>query len=111
MNIQAKRSLAFGTAHLLLLTVCFIISFALGMDRLDAGEMDETAMDFIAGSLTNILMAPGIYLWTPWASKNLPNIFEWFLFLGNSGLWGVTLAYVYGKIIKTHNQSGSAGKT
>ena len=100
MNIQTKRSLGFGFAHLFILIVCLIISFSLGMERFDTGEMDKTPIEFVTGSVTNILIVPGVYLWTPWASRNLPNIFEWLLFIGNSGLWGVTFAFVYGKIKK-----------
>ena len=100
MNIQAKRAVGFGIAHFLVLTVCFLTAFTLSMERFDKGDTNESAAEYVAGSLTNILMAPGMYIWTPWASKNLHNVFEWMLVIANSALWGITLAYVYGRIKK-----------
>ncbi len=47
-----------------------------------------------------------MYLWTSWASKNLPNLVEWLVFMGNSVLWGAGLAYGYTKL-KQHITSGS----
>jgi len=101
MNVQAKRALGFGVAHFLVLTVCLLTAFTLGMERFDKGDVNESTAEYVAGSLTNILMAPGKYIWTPWASKNLHNAFEWLLVIANSALWGVTLAYVYGRLKRT----------
>ena len=64
-------------------------------DKIDAGE---SAVEYVTGSLASILMAPGKYIWTPWASKNLHDAFEWILVVANSTLWGIALAYVYGRI-------------
>ena len=100
MNIQAKRAVGFGVAHFLVLTVCFLTAFTLSMERFDKGDINESAVEYVTGSLANILMAPGMYIWTPWASKNLHNAFEWMLVIANSALWGITLAYVYGRIKK-----------
>jgi len=100
MNIQAKRAVGFGIAHFLVLTVCFLAAFTLGMERFNEGDANEGAVEYVTGSLTNILMIPGKYIWTPWASKNLHNVFEWMLLIANSALWGITLAYVYGRIKK-----------
>ena len=101
MNIQTKRARGFGIAHFLVLTVCFLTAFALSMERFDKGDAKESTAEYVAVSLTNILMAPGKYIWTPWASKNLHDAFEWLLVIANSALWGVTLAHVYGRIKKT----------
>jgi hypothetical protein len=100
MNIQAKRAVGFGVAHFLVLTVCFLTTFTLAMERFDESDASKSVVEYVAGSLTNILMVPGKYIWTPWASSNLHNAFEWMLLIANSALWGVTLAYVYGRIKK-----------
>jgi hypothetical protein len=100
MNIQAKIAVGFGVAHFLVLSVCFLMAFTLGMERFDKGDTNEGAVEYVAVSLANILMAPGMHLWTPWASKNLHDAFEWMLVVANSALWGITLAYVYGRIKK-----------
>lgn len=100
MNIQAKRAVGFGIAHFLVLTVCFLVAFPLSMERFDKGDANESAVEYVTGSLTNILMIPGKYIWTRWASKNLHNAFEWMLLIANSALWGITLGYVCGKIKK-----------
>jgi len=100
MNIQTKRAVLFGFAHFLALIVCFSTAFTLSMERFDKVDENESAVEFVAVSLTNILMTPGRYIWTPWASKNLHNSFEWMLFIANSALWGVILAYIYGRFKK-----------
>ena len=100
MNIQTKRAFGFGIAHFLVLTLCFLITFPLSMERFDKGDANKSAVEYVTGSLTNILMMPGKYIWTPWASKNLHNAFEWMLLVANSALWGIAIAYVYGRIKK-----------
>jgi len=98
--MRIKTSIRFGFVHLTLLIACLLISYSLSMGRFDTGDMSESTTELITGVLTNILMSPGKYIWTPWASKNLHNIFEWLLLICNSGLWGATLAYLYEKIKK-----------
>jgi len=100
MNIQTKRAIGFGIAHFIILIVCFLTAFTLGMERFDKGDANVSAVGYVTGSLTEILMSPGKYLWTSWASKNLHNAFEWMLLIANSALWGVALAYVFSKIKK-----------
>ena len=100
MNTQSKRAVGFGIAHFLVLTVCFLAAFTLGMERFDKGDANDSSAEYVTESLTNILMIPGKYIWTPWASKNLHNAFEWTLLVANSALWGITLAYIYGRIKK-----------
>ena len=101
MNIQTKRAVGFSIAHFIVLIVCFMTAFTLGMERFDKGDAHESAVEYVTGSLTNILMSPGKYIWTPWASKNLHDVFEWMLLIANSALWGITIAYVYGRIKKS----------
>ena len=48
--------------------------------------------------LADVLMMPGLLLWTPWASKNLPNAVEWLLFVGNSAVWGFLISTIVGLV-------------
>lgn len=113
MNIQTKRVIGFGIAHFLVLTVCFLTAFTLGMERFDKGDANESAMEYVSSTLTNILMSPGKFIWTSWASKNLHDIFEWILLIANSAVWGIAIAYVYGKINKptSHSSMSLRGRT
>ena len=105
MKITIKRTITFSCIHFTVLIICFITSFSLGMSRFDAGDMNENIIETVTGVITNILIIPANYLWTPWASKNLPNFIEWILFLSNSILWGYVVAFVYSKLKKAHNKS------
>jgi len=79
------------------------------MSRFDTGDMNESIIEIVTGAITNTLIVPANYLWTPWASKNLPDFIEWILFLSNSVLWGYVVAFMYSKIKKPHNQSLKPG--
>ncbi len=105
MKIIIKRTLIFSCIHFTVLITCLITSFSLGMSRFDTGDGNETIIETVTGTITNILIVPANYLWTPWASKNLSNIVEWILFLSNSLLWGYVAAFMYSKFKKPHNQS------
>ncbi len=94
MKSIIKKVITFSMLHLIILLLCIIESFSLAMDRLDTGEQ-ATILESITSTLSAILGFPGIYLWTPWASKNLSNIIEWLVLIGNSILWGILLAYAY----------------
>lgn len=98
MNVQTKRAIGFGTAHFLVLVVCYLTAFTLGMERFDKYDAKVSAVEYVIRSLAEILMSPGRYIWTSWASNNLHNAFEWMLLIANSALWGLALAYVFGKI-------------
>jgi hypothetical protein len=98
MNVQTKRAIGFGIAHFIVLVACYLTAFILAMERFEKYDVNVSAMEYVTGSLTEILMSPGRYIWTSWASKNLHNAFEWILLIANSALWGVALAYVFGKI-------------
>lgn len=98
MNVQSKRAVWFGIAHFILLVVCYMTAFTLSMERFDKYDAKVSTVEYISGSLAEILMSPGRYFWTSWASKHLHDAFEWMLVFANSALWGVTLAYMFGKI-------------
>ena len=95
---KLKRAIGFGIAHFLVLVACYLTAFTLSMERFDKYDAKVSAVEYVTVSLTEILMSPGRYIWTSWASKNLHNVFEWMLLIANSALWGVALAYVFGKI-------------
>ena len=82
MNIVVKRAFGFGVAHLLVTITCLIVSFSLGMERFEVGNVNEGIVESVTGNLTNILMTPGKYIWNTWASKNLPKSFQWGMALG-----------------------------
>ena len=105
MKNITKRTIVFSCIHFTVLTICLITSFSLGMSRFDTGDMNESIIEIVTGAITNTLIVPANYLWTPWASKNLPDFIEWILFLSNSVLWGYVVAFTYSKIKKPHNQS------
>jgi hypothetical protein len=65
MNIQAKNTVGFGTAHFPVLPVCFLTSFIFGIERFDRGDTNEGAVEYVVVSLINILIAPGVHIWTP----------------------------------------------
>jgi hypothetical protein len=97
MNIQTKRAAGFGIAHFILLVACYLTSFTLAMERFDTHDGNTSTVEYVTVSLTEVLMSPGKYLWTSWASKNLHDAFEWVLLTANSALWGIALAYVFKK--------------
>jgi len=79
------------------------------MSKFDTGEVNESIIELVTEAIANILIVPANYLWTSWASKNLPNSVEWILFLSNSLLWGYIVAFMYSKFKKPHNQSLKQG--
>jgi hypothetical protein len=98
MNIITKQSICFSVLHLLIMLSCLAISFSLGMERFDVGQLEPKIIEKATNIVANLLMAPAKYLWTSWASKNLPNIVEWALLLTNSLLWGTVIAFIYQKL-------------
>jgi hypothetical protein len=89
------QTIVFAIIHLAILATCFSISFSLGMERFDTGVVEESTSESIANLITMLLSLPGHLLWTSWASKNLPNIFEWALVIINSLLWGYCLGAIF----------------
>ena len=98
MSILAKRAVGFGIAYFILVVVCYMAAFTLAMERFDEGDTNAGAMEYMATMLADVLMSPGKYIWTTWASKNLHDAFEWILFVANSALWGLVRANAVGKI-------------
>ncbi len=80
--------------HLAVAIGSILIAFSSGMEAFDNPDHQPSMFEHVAGSLAGILMQPGMSLWTPWMSKNMPDIFEWGLCLFNSLLWGIVLATI-----------------
>src|SRR4051812_25904559 len=66
---------------------CAMYAMAVSSAHFDNPELQSTFIAEAAGVTANVLMFPARLIWTPWASKNLPNFLEWLLFVGNSALW------------------------
>ena len=98
MKKSVKKIIYFSVAHALLSFICVIV--ALDFSAIDTGVAEKDLLSDIAGIIGSILLSPGRFLWNSWASNNLPNILEWFVFIGNSVLWGIILAFVYDKLRK-----------
>lgn len=92
--MSKKRILAFAVLHLVITIGCVMFSFAVGMDRFD-NPRDPTLIENAFKNITQVLMSPLFWLWTPWMSKNVHNIIEWLLFILNSGLWALLIEYFY----------------
>ncbi|MBN1588485.1 MAG: hypothetical protein JW888_03130 [Pirellulales bacterium] len=85
-------TIAVAFVHLVLTLGMGIVSMMAGMEAFDNPDYQPGVIAQLADSTARILMQPGMSLWTPWMSKNLPNIVEWILFLGNSLFWGLGLS-------------------
>ncbi len=68
------------------------VAFGSGVEAFDNPDDQPSMVERVADSLAGILMQPGMSLWTPWMSKNMPDVVEWGLCLLNSLLWGIALA-------------------
>ena len=87
-------TLVLAGVHLALAVISVIIAFGSGMEAFDNPDYQLSAIDRFVGPLAEILMQPGMSLWTPWMSKNMPNIVEWTLCVANSLLWGLFFALI-----------------
>ena len=87
-------TLVLAGVHLVLAVISVVIAFGSGMEAFDNPDYEPSAIDRFVGPLAEILMQPGMSLWTPWMSKNMPNIVEWTLCVANSLLWGLVFALI-----------------
>ena len=94
--MSKKRILLFAALHLIITLSGVMISIGVGMDMFDSPK-DPTIIERASTHLTQILMSPLYWLWTPWMSKNVHHSIEWILFLLNSGLWGLVIEHYYSK--------------
>ena len=62
------------------------------LDIIDNPDYQPTVIERLADWTAGVLIHPGASIWTPWMSKNMPNIVEWMVWAGNILLWGFVIA-------------------
>lgn len=87
-----KTALIWAVVHFVLTILCMFLCMGSWSEQFDNPDYSPSPLVKPIGMLTEILMQPGFSLWTSWMNRNLPDIVEWFVFLGNSFLWGVVIA-------------------
>jgi hypothetical protein len=106
MRLPLRQLLFFTGAHAVVTLCLMLYAFSAGMAEFDNPDLPHSATASTTGTLASVLMVPGRFAWTAWASKNLPNALEWILFLANSAVWGVLLvgatALLRGRFRKAH---------
>jgi len=80
--------------HLVLSISSVLVAFGSGMEAFENPDHEPSQLERVADQFAGILMQPGSSVWTPWMSKNMPNVVEWGLCLMNSMLWGIGLALI-----------------
>jgi membrane protease YdiL (CAAX protease family) len=98
-------AVVFAAIHFVLATGSVLIAFTSGMAEFDNLDYQPSIVENLADHTAAILMQPGISLWTPWMSKNMPDVVEWGLCLANSLLWGVTISLLLNILIRKNRQS------
>ncbi len=81
-----------AVVHLALAIGSVMVAFGFGMEAFDNPDYQPTVIERLVDRTAGVLMQPGMSLWTPWMSKNMPNVVEWMLCVGNSLLWGFAIA-------------------
>jgi len=89
------RGIGLSFLHCFLAFSCFAVSFDGTMARFDDPSYQLSWYEKSASSLEDILWQPGMSLWTPWMSLNMPNAVEWVLVFANSALWGFGLLFLF----------------
>ena len=85
-------AIIFAVVHFVVMIGSLMFSISFGMEAFDNPDYQPTVVERIIDVTAKILMQPGMSLWTPWMSKNMPNVVEWIFFAGNSLLWGFAIA-------------------
>jgi len=98
MTRTTKFVVTFFCVHVLLAATCLLWSFSASMREFDGGA-EQSTVDRGVARAADVLFLPASLVWTRWASENLPNAFEWLLFLANSTLWGLALGLLVGRVI------------
>ena len=97
MAPRPKRVVLFACAHALVtLALSFYCASAVTAPVSPGSIPEISGRASAAGLAADLFMFPGSLLWTPWASKNLPNFVEWLFFLANSVVWGLLIFAVVG---------------
>jgi len=80
-----------AVVHFVVAIGSVMAAFGYGMESFNNRYL-PIVVESIAGRIAGVLMQPGMFFWTPWMSKNMPNFVEWMLCVGNSLLWGFAIA-------------------
>jgi hypothetical protein len=91
-----RISVVWAIVHFVLSIICLSVSFGASMEQFDNPEYSPSPIMDPLEFLAEILMQPGSSVWTSWMSRNMPDIVEWLIFMGNSVLWGFGIAAVAG---------------
>jgi len=87
-------SLVIAVIHLVFSIGSVAIAFGAGMEAFDNPDYKYSAFERIADQLARVLMQPGMFFWTPWMSRNMPDAVEWLSVVVNSLLWGLVIAVI-----------------
>src|SRR5688572_8033945 len=77
-----------GRVRLLLVLTCvhfmvamgsMMYAMAAGIARFHGPQSEPGVTEIAASLVGDVLLAPGLFIWSSWASQNLPNAFEWLL--------------------------------
>ena len=91
MALPIRQALVFASAHAVVTLCTTLYAFSAISAEFDHPEQPRSMTAKVAGRLADVLTVPGRFLWTTWASKNLPNAVEWLVFLANSVAWGLLI--------------------
>ena len=87
-----KTTLVLTAVHFLLMFGSVVIAYGVGMEKFDNPDYQPSGVEGATSQLAGVLVQPGISIWTPWMSKNVPDALEWVLVVANSLLWGFVIA-------------------
>ena len=105
MRINVPLLILFSCLHAVLALATSLYTMGAGFARFDNPELPRTYGHRTVEVAANVLMFPGFLVWTPWASKNLPNAVEWLVFIVNSSLWGAFGAIIAGWVSRRRDRT------
>ena len=87
-------SVIVALVHFALTISLMLFAISTGMEAFNNPDHHISGIERFSGSLVKVLMQPVMSLWTPWMSKNMPNMVEWVLVIANSLLWGFAIVLI-----------------
>lgn len=87
-----KTALIWAVFHFVLTILCMFLCMGSSSEQFDNPDYSPSPLVKPIGIFAKILMQPFYSLWTPWMSRNMPDIVENLFFFGNSILWGLGIA-------------------
>jgi len=74
------------------------VFLSLATDRARTEGADQSRVESTFALVVKVLSTPGRIIKNTWPSQIGSGFVEWVLFVGNSLIWGVVLAFVYTKV-------------